>query len=250
MFSQATIVRQMGHRTVRSITAFLPSRPSHHGSTSLPRSRRGNHSIPAEAALARPQSATAALALVGATTAAAQLARERITSGEHVLRSRKGRSVRRGSGAVTFASTRRSLRAIFGIVDPEATSTEVVPVETANRVGGLGVGCELGESEPARPSGLAIGTDVDAGNLSSLGQQCGELLLGRVEAQITDEDLVRNDRLLLVWVGGGRRNLKARIPEWSSLCQAPICYSAGGSAGADTAAVGALSAVSTDARAP
>jgi hypothetical protein len=79
---------------------------------------------------------------------------------------------------------------------------------------------------------------VDAGDLSGLRQQRGELFLGRVKAQITDEDLVRNDRLLLVWVCGGKRGPFRPYSGMDFRMPSGVYDSAGGSAGAETAAGG------------
>ena len=70
-------------------------------------------------------------------------------------------------------------------------------VEAANRVGGIRVGPVLDEREAARSAGLAIGTDVHADEASGSGENFGELLFSRAEAQIADENLGRNDALLL-----------------------------------------------------
>ena len=138
---------------------------------------------------------------------------------------------------ISAASACRSLRPILGAVHAQAPAAEIVTVELKNGGGGLGIGPELGEGEAARASGLPIGTDVNAGDLSGLRQQRGELLLGRVEAQITDEDLVRNDRLLLVWLSGGKRGPLRPYSGMDFRMPSAVYDSAGGSVGAETAAV-------------
>lgn len=164
------------------------------------RRRRGVGSVTAEAALARAQPASAALALVGTTAhSATHLARERVARGEDVLgwrERRAGRSRRRTISASTAAGGAR--RTIFRAVHAQTAPTEIVAVELANRVGCFRIGCELGEGETTGAAGLAVCSDVNAGNLSRLRQQCRELVLSSIEAQIADEDFVRNDRLLLV----------------------------------------------------
>ncbi len=88
-------------------------------------------------------------------------------------------------------------RAILRTVHPQTPPPEIVAVELTNGVGCFRVGSVFGEGKSARAAGLAIGSDVNAGDSSRLRQQRRELFLGRVEAQITDENLVRNVRLLI-----------------------------------------------------
>jgi hypothetical protein len=90
--------------------------------------------------------------------------------------------------------------AIVGVVHTQATTAEVVTVEAADRIRCLRVASVLDESESARPAGFAIGADVDADDTSSRSEKLRELLLGRGEAQIADENLGRNDDLL--WMKG------------------------------------------------
>jgi hypothetical protein len=169
-------------------TAAIPAQPGH-------------RSISAEAPLARAKTATAALVLVWSATAAAHthLSREGIACREDVLGRRKRGARGRWRGTIATAAgstTCRALWSIFRAIHAQPSPPEIIAVELPDCVGSFGIRPELGKRETARTAGLTISADVNACNLSGLGQQRGELLLGRVETQISDEDFVRNDRLL------------------------------------------------------
>ncbi len=201
------MARHVGQRGVNSIVDVLYLKRSagvrRHADT-VP-GRAGTPSITAETTLASAETATAALILIGpAAHAATHLAREGIAGSEHVLRRGECGAWRRTTGRRTIpaasSAARGALWPILGAVHPQAPSPQVVAVELTNRVGSFGIGGELGEGKTTRAAGFAIGTDVNAGNLTRLRQQRGELVLRSIKAQIADEDFVRNDRLLLVGV--------------------------------------------------
>src|SRR5713101_1552664 len=95
----------------------------------------------------------------------------------------------------TAAHAGRTRRPVLGLVHPERTALEVLPVHQADRLLRRLVVLELHEGEPTWTSGLTVGGDLGIHHLSGRAEGLDQLIARDVEAQVSDEDLVRNGRL-------------------------------------------------------
>ena len=154
---------------------------------------RGDARSVSETALARAQPAATALRLEAAAGTGTRLAPEGIAGGVHVAR---GRERRRRGRTDAWTGRRPRGRPVLGVVDAQPAATEVETIEAANGIGGDRIGLEFGERESAGATGFAIRADVDTNDAADLGEHLREVLLRRVETQITNENLGRNNSLL------------------------------------------------------
>jgi hypothetical protein len=99
------------------------------------------------------------------------------------------------AAARTAAHARRTRRPVLGLVHPQGTALEVLPVHEADRLLCGVVVLELHEGEPARASGLAVRGDFRVHDLARGAERLDQLVARDVEAQVSDKDLVRNGRL-------------------------------------------------------
>src|SRR5437899_2055433 len=111
----------------------------------------------------------------------------------------RARTVARASrgpvAAGAAAHARRTRRPVLGLVHPQRTALEVLPVHQADRLLRRLVVLELHEGEPSWASGLPVGGDLGIHHLAGRAEGLDQLIARDVEAQVSDEDLVRNGRL-------------------------------------------------------
>src|SRR5688572_5479141 len=94
------------------------------------------------------------------------------------------------------AEVARAARLVLRLVDAQGPPVEVVAVEPLNGGGGGGALDELHEGEPSRAAGGTIARKEDAGHSADLPEQCLELSLRRLEAQVSHEQPRFYDLLL------------------------------------------------------
>jgi hypothetical protein len=115
---------------------------------------------------------------------------------------RRGRNVRPrraapvastgGAGPPGGEATPRTRRPVLGLVDAQGPALEVAAVHGRDAFLGRVVVLELHEGEAPRSARFAIGGQLGVDDLAHLLECLDELVAGDVEAQVADEDLVRN----------------------------------------------------------
>lgn len=94
-------------------------------------------------------------------------------------------------------ASRRSRRSVARLVDLERTTLQIGTVEASDRFGYDRCVAEFHEREPTRLPGGPIDRKEHFVYLADLGEHCFQLRLGGAEWQITDEDLCRDNVLLV-----------------------------------------------------
>jgi hypothetical protein len=92
---------------------------------------------------------------------------------------------------------------VLGRVDAQLSAVHLLAVESLDGFRRLRLAGELDEGEAARPTGFAICTEVDVGDLPRRRKGVCQLLLSRPEIEIADEYLGRNG--------------------WTPLCERVLC---------------------------
>ncbi|HXQ21816.1 MAG TPA: hypothetical protein VN812_09080 [Candidatus Acidoferrales bacterium] len=83
-------------------------------------------------------------------------------------------------------------RSVLGRVDAQLSAVDLLAVESLDGFRRLRLAGELDEGKPTRPTGFAICTEVDVGDLPCRREGVCQLLLSRPEIEIADEYLGRN----------------------------------------------------------
>jgi len=153
----------------------------------------------AEAALASPQAAAAALVLEGTSPATGAEGISATEAPERIGCCRPGRE----AGAVATWSAEAwavwASRAVFRGVHPQFAAVDFVTVEAFDGLCRRFLARELDKRETTRPTRFPVRSHVDVGNFSGGGEGRGERLLSGAEIQVADEYLGRNGCTPLMW---------------------------------------------------
>src|SRR5258708_27809873 len=80
----------------------------------------------------------------------------------------------------------------FGFVDVERSAVNIFPVDCANRIVSFGIVRHLDEAKSSRLTRIPVCDDVDTINTAVSFKQCTDVLLGGLETEVPNENVVHS----------------------------------------------------------